>query len=72
MAKEQQMIEYMVQDLVETLTEAKGIEAVDFISRLIDFGDYSSLFTLTILSISSSSIFLNPVNSKIHKSFLIH
>ena len=72
MAKEQQMIEYMVQDLVEMLTEAKGIEAVDFISRLIDFEDYSSLFTLTILSISSSSIFLNPVNSKIHKSFLIH
>ena len=26
MAKEQQMIEYMIQDLVEMLTEAQGIE----------------------------------------------
>ena len=29
MSKEQQMVEYMVQDLVETLTEARGIEYDD-------------------------------------------
>ena len=43
MGKEQQMIEYMVQDLVEMLTEARGIEYDDAMCIIYDSNVYEKL-----------------------------
>ena len=43
MGKEQQMIEYMVQDLVEMLTESRGIEYDDAMRIVYDSDVYEKL-----------------------------